>query len=76
MEKPIRLTSPDAAKALGIAPYTLRQWRMEGKGPPYSKGAGRQGRVYYRVADLEAWEDANPKYRNTLEVTMAEGKTR
>lgn len=32
---------------------TLDRWRSEGKGPPYLK---LQGRVLYRLADIEGYE--------------------
>ena len=38
---------------------TLKRWRVEGIGPPFSKlAAGRPGRIVYRGADLIAWIEA------------------
>lgn len=31
------LTESEAASWLSIAPATLRRWRVEGKGPPFTK---------------------------------------
>lgn len=42
-----------AAKLTGIAPNTLRFWRMEKRGPRYIKPGGRK--VVYAVDDLRAW---------------------
>ncbi len=49
------LTTEQAARYLGFKPYTLRRWRSEGKGPRYIKSEGRNGRVGYRLEELEAW---------------------
>ncbi|GAA2748751.1 helix-turn-helix domain-containing protein [Amnibacterium kyonggiense] len=41
-----------AAERLGVAPATLRDWRVDRKGPP----AVKYGRlVKYRVEDLDHW---------------------
>lgn len=47
------LSTPEAARHLGIAEQTLRGWRAEGRGPPYVKIGSKL--VRYRAADLEAW---------------------
>jgi hypothetical protein len=36
---------------------TLEQWRYRGVGPPYLRLAN--GRIRYRVADVERWLDAS-----------------
>ena len=50
----------------------LRNMRARGSGPKYLKfGTSRNGRIYYRVSDIEAWIVANyqlepfvdPKYK-------------
>lgn len=46
------LTTADAADWLGLAPYTLRRWRSEGRGPHWVK-VGRLAR--YRHRDLEVF---------------------
>ena len=54
------LTTRDAAERLGLSPKTLERFRSEGGGPAYLKaGPGKRARVRYRLADLEAWLDAN-----------------
>ena len=51
----VHLTSRETAERLKITPDALRMWRARGKGPAYL----RDGRwVRYRVADVEAWEQA------------------
>jgi len=71
METPIQMSSPDAAKSLGIATYTLRAWRMKGTGPQYTKIGGR---AYYAMTDLDAWVASHPRYRNTAEAAVAKAK--
>lgn len=45
-----------ASKILGGVPInTLKDWRAKGRGP---RSAVIAGKVRYRVADLEAWLDA------------------
>ncbi len=45
-----------AATMTGLAVTTLRQWRVQGKGPAFAK-LGR--RVLYKASDVQAWIDAN-----------------
>jgi hypothetical protein len=46
----------EAARLLGVAPKSLREWRCQRTGPPALKmGAGRQARVFYKLSSLEAW---------------------
>lgn len=56
MDTPQLLDTDAAAAYLGLAAGTLRNWRHKGVGPR-SISAGRA--VRYRVADLDAWLDAN-----------------
>ena len=49
-----RLTLPEAAAYLGIAPKTLRNWRSAGVGPP---GFTIGGRVQFCAGDLDEWID-------------------
>lgn len=54
--KPILVPRADAAVLLGLSSETLRDWAAATPpaGPPAIKlTSGRQGRVYYRMADLE-----------------------
>lgn len=54
------LDTRQAAEMLGLSPKCLERWRGEGSGPAYIKaGPGKRARVRYRVADLDAWLDAN-----------------
>ncbi|WP_369913880.1 helix-turn-helix transcriptional regulator [Xanthomonas sp. NCPPB 3005] len=51
-----RMKVPDAAKHLGVSVSTLDKMRHEGRGPRYLKIGGR---IFYRVADLDAYIDAS-----------------
>ena len=59
-EDRLALANEEAAAKISVSPHTLANWRSLGIGPPYVKiTPGRAGRVLYRVADLEAWLEAN-----------------
>jgi predicted site-specific integrase-resolvase len=48
----------EAAKFLGVAVQTLRNWRHQVKGPPYLKlSPGPRGRVCYLYEDLKNYRD-------------------
>ncbi|MBI1686785.1 helix-turn-helix transcriptional regulator [Caulobacter hibisci] len=47
-----RLSTPEAARFVGLSNRTLEKHRSYGTGPVYEKIGGR---VVYAVADLEAW---------------------
>jgi len=49
------LTTGQLAELLGLAPQSLRAWRLRGEGPDYAKLGGRSGRVLYRRSDVDAW---------------------
>lgn len=50
------LSTPRAARAVGLAPKTLRAMRCDRSGPRCIKlGRRKQSRVYYRRSDLERW---------------------
>lgn len=49
------LTTKEAAIYTAIPASTLRKFRYEGRGPIYTKPAGR---VLYDVADLDAFMDS------------------
>lgn len=50
------LTTGELAEMLGVAPQTLRDWRMQGRGPAFLKlGHPVSGRVMYRAEDVDAW---------------------
>ncbi|MGY1823757.1 helix-turn-helix transcriptional regulator [Geodermatophilus sp. SYSU D00079] len=46
------LSTTQLATELGLTPGTLRNWRVNGRGP---KGARIGGHVRYRRADIDAW---------------------
>lgn len=48
------VTTDEAAKRLGLSPYTLRRKRNEGTGPRFVR-LGARGGIRYRLADLAAW---------------------
>lgn len=50
------LNTDDAARYVALAPATLTTLRCRGGGPRFIK---LRSRVVYRVADLDAWLDAN-----------------
>lgn len=49
----LSLTTAEAARVLGVAPKTLRNWRSLGSGPAYVELGSRQ--CVYRPADLDSW---------------------
>lgn len=49
------LSTEQVAAIAGLAPVTLRTWRMSGKGPAFVKVGAR---VRYSRADLDAWLSA------------------
>jgi len=55
------LTTKELAKYLGIAPYTLHQYRTKGNGPRYIK-LGRL--VRYDIDDVQEW--INEKTREKI----------
>ncbi|WP_430867441.1 helix-turn-helix transcriptional regulator [Demequina aurantiaca] len=55
--QPGRLSGPDAALYLGVATQTLANWRNLGRGPKYMRQGRLHARVYYKIADLDAWID-------------------
>lgn len=52
-QAPRKLSTPEAARHLGIGKSTLDKLRMTGDGPPFLKLGPR--RVVYDLADLESW---------------------
>ena len=52
---PARVSSVAAARYLGYEPQTLVNWRNLGKGPRFVRDGRPGSRVFYRVADLDAW---------------------
>jgi hypothetical protein len=54
MQQPIKLrfSTREASAYTGVPAATLRKFRWEGRGPAYSKPAGR---ALYHIADLDSW---------------------
>lgn len=53
LDEQVATLHPDeAADRLGLRPYTLRQMRRRGDGPPYLRIGNR---VRYRMVDLADW---------------------
>jgi hypothetical protein len=67
---PKMLSTADAARLLGLAPYTLRLWRHLGKGPRYFKpSSAKQANVFYLEEDVNAFRDART-FTSTSDVTV------
>lgn len=49
----VYLPAPIVAAGIGVVPYTLEQWRRQGKGPSYRKLGGNK--VVYLRGDVEVW---------------------
>ena len=45
------LSTPDAARVLGMKPAALENWRWKGEGPPFVRVTARA--IRYRREDLE-----------------------
>jgi hypothetical protein len=60
------LNNAEAAARLGISPNTLKLWRHQGKGPPFTKNDpdSAQSGVGYDPADVDAWKAAR-KFAST-----------
>ena len=64
------LSSPEAAKRLGIRPGTLRLWRMTGQGPAYVRHGGPTGRAVYTEGAIQEYLEART-FRSTAEEAVA-----
>lgn len=60
------LSDRDLAELLELGTDTLQTWRMEDRGPPYTK-LGKK--VFYRLADVQLWIEANVKVTDTTAKT-------
>lgn len=49
------LSPKQAAEKFNLSEPTMRQWRMRGEGPAYTKAGAL---VRYRAEDIEAWLNA------------------
>lgn len=64
------LSTAEAARLLGLAPYTLRLWRHKGKGPRYVKlGSAKQTNVVYDEAEVLAFREART-FKSTSAATV------
>ncbi len=61
------LSTNDAAELLGLAPKTLRNWRVRGFGPPFLRLGSR---VKYRESDLQRFLEDN-QFSSTSEARAA-----
>lgn len=52
----VLLTESDLASYLALSKFTLRNWRVQGKGPVFLRLSGRM--IRYRMSDVIAWSDA------------------
>jgi predicted DNA-binding transcriptional regulator AlpA len=50
------LTQGEVARFLKVSVGTVKRWRLEGRGPKYSRLGGRLPR--YRMTDIEAYLEA------------------
>lgn len=66
----IHLSSPEAARQLGLRPHTLRVWRMQGKGPKYLRLGGPRARCVYSVEELAKWTGEHT-FSSTSQETVA-----
>jgi len=60
------LRQKDLAARWHVSPRTLERWRWLGTGPTFLKVGGR---VIYRLEDVEAYERAQLRERDTAEVS-------
>ena len=52
-----RLTTKEVARMAGVCDRTVRTWKAEGKGPPYTQ-FGERGRILYDEQDVLDWLDS------------------
>ena len=65
------ISTAEAARLLGLAPYTLRRWRHEGKGPRFVKLArSQQAAVIYFEDEVQAFLAART-FGSTSAVTVS-----
>lgn len=68
----LMLSNVEAAARLGVSPNTLKLWRHQGKGPPFTKNDpdAPQSGVSYDPADIDAWKAAR-KFASTSAYSLA-----
>jgi hypothetical protein len=63
-DRPIQhLNQAQLARRWSLSPRTLERWRWQDQGPAYLKLGGR---VLYRLADVEAFEQAAARQPDTV----------
>ena len=67
------LTTQEAARWLGLAPSTLKRYRLTGEGPAFHRFGGR---VRYRRDRLEAWAAKRERVSTVDDGTALEGADR
>jgi hypothetical protein len=65
------MTADEAAAWLRYTPEALTSMRKSGRGPRFYQPAGPQGRVLYRLADLEEWVESGDLERNSQDEVPA-----
>ena len=68
------LKEVEAARILGVSERTLQGWRLRGGNTPAFIKLGTNGRVRYRVSDLDAWLQANTRRSTSDPGTMGAGR--
>jgi hypothetical protein len=68
------VTAKEAAAYIGVAPGTLANWRVKGRGPHIKLSAGKRGVVRYLRSELDTWLFQG-KRRSTSDVAGAASKT-
>lgn len=52
LDQPLGFSTKQAGKKIGRSPSTMNRMRVDGTGPKFYR---KNRRIYYRLADLEAW---------------------
>jgi predicted site-specific integrase-resolvase len=47
------IPAKEAARIIGVAPKTLCEWRLKGRGPAFIR---RVGRIFYSRSDIADWQ--------------------
>ena len=63
-------TTEEAAEWLRMKPAALFSMRRAGRGPRYLQPSGPNGRVLYRLADLERWVESGDAARVLTEAAV------
>lgn len=57
------LNSKELSKLLGVSEGTIRNWRVQGKGPEYTQVNGdKRSPIRYLMDDVKEWMGHKPKY--------------